>query len=344
MFERLAIVGTGAIGSVIGGYLSRAGRDITLIDTWAEHVDTMNVDGLHVTAENGEFTTSVNAMHLGDVNTVIEPFDAIFLAVKSYDTVWATHFAMRYLKPTGIIISAQNGINDEVIAPIVGYSREIACVITLGAGLYEPAKAIHTGDPQKLSFTLGELNGLPTDRVNALAGMMNDIGPTKVSRNIWGERWAKLAVNSMANPIAASTGLGAAVGGGQKHGVNDVSINIAAEVVKVAQSLGIQVEPISGIPADDYLPTDNAEAMEDLKSRLAEGAGQLGAGRPSMLQDVMKGRKTEIDYLNGFVAARGDMVGVDTPFCDGIVDIVRRVERGEMPCEESNIDPLRAMV
>jgi 2-dehydropantoate 2-reductase len=318
-------------------------RDITLIDTWAEHVDTMNADGLHVTAENGEFTTSVNAMHLGDANTVGEPFDAIFLAVKSYDTVWATHFAMRYLKPTGIIISAQNGINDEVIAPIVGYSREIACVITLGAGLYEPAKAIHTGDPQKLSFTLGELNGLPTDRVHALADMMNDIGPTKVSRNIWGERWAKLAVNSMANPIAASTGLGSAAVR-STPGVNDVSINMAAEVVRVAQALGIQVEPISGIPADEYLPTDNAEAMEDVKSRLAEGASNLGAGRPSMLQDVMKGRKTEIDYLNGFVAARGDIVGVDTPFCDGIVDIVRRVERGEMPYEESNIDPLRAMV
>ena len=303
----------------------------------------MNADGLHVTAENGEFTTSVNAMHLGDANRVGEPFDAIFLAVKSYDTVWATHFAMRYLKPTGIIISAQNGINDEVIAPIVGYSREIACVITLGAGLYEPAKAIHTGDPQKLSFTLGEMNGLPTDRVHALAEVMNDIGPTKVSRNIWGERWAKLAVNSMANPIAASTGLGSAAVR-STPGVNDVSINMAAEVVRVAQALGIQVEPISGIPADEYLPTDNAEAMEDVKSRLAEGASNLGAGRPSMLQDVMKGRKTEIDYLNGFVAARGDIVGVDTPFCDGIVDIVRRVERRELSPEETNIDPLRAMV
>ena len=343
MFERLAIVGTGAIGSVIGAYLSRAGRDITLIDTWAAHVDTMNADGLHISAENGEFTTGVNAVHLGDANKIAEPFDAIFLAVKSYDTVWATHYARRFLKPTGVIVSAQNGINDETIAPIIGYSREIACVITLGAGLYEPAQAIHTGDPQKLSFTLGELNGLPTDRVNALAEVMNDIAPTKVSRNIWGERWAKLAVNSMANPIAASTGLGSAAVR-STPGVNDVSVNIAAEVVRVAQSLGIQVEPISGIPADDYLPTDNAEAMEDLKSRLAEGASSLGAGRPSMLQDVMKGRRTEIDYLNGFVASRGDVVDVDTPFCDGIVDIVRRVERGDMPYAEGNIDPLRAMV
>ncbi len=343
MFERLAVVGTGAIGSVIGGYLARGGRDVTLIDTWAAHVDAMNENGLHITAENGEFTTAVNAMHLGDVNAVQEPFDAIFLAVKSYDTVWATHFALRYLKPTGVIISAQNGINDETIAAIAGFSREIACVITLGAGLYEPARAIHTGDPNKLSFTLGELNGLPTERAQALAEVMNDIGPTKVSRNIWGERWAKLAVNSMANPIAASTGLGSAAVR-SAPGVNDVSINIAAEVVRVAQALGIQVEPISGVPADDYLPTDSAEAMEDVKARLAEGASSLGAGRPSMLQDVMKSRRTEIEFLNGYVAARGDVVGVDTPFCDGIVDIVKRVERGELSTDPANLRPLQDMV
>ena len=343
MFERLAVVGTGAIGSVIGGYLARGGRDVTLIDTWAAHVDAMNENGLHITAENGEFTTRVNAMHLGDVNAVQEPFDAIFLAVKSYDTVWATHFALRYLKPTGVIISAQNGINDETIAAIAGFSREIACVITLGAGLYEPARAIHTGDPNKLSFTLGELNGLPTERAHALAEVMCDIGPTKVSRNIWGERWAKLAVNSMANPIAASTGLGSAAVR-STPGVNDVSINIAAEVVRVAQALGIQVEPISGVPAADYLPTDSAEAMEDVKARLAEGASSLGAGRPSMLQDVMKSRRTEIEFLNGYVAARGDVVGVDTPFCDGIVDIVKRVERGELSTDPANLRPLQDMV
>ena len=108
--------------------------------------------------------------------------------------------------------------------------------------------------------------------------------------------------------------------------------------------MGIQVEPISGIPAEDYLPTDDAEAMEDLKSRLAEGASSLGAGRPSMLQDVMKGRRTEINYLNGYVARRGDEIGVNTPFCDGIVDIVRRVERAELKSDESNIEPLKAMV
>ena len=84
--------------------------------------------------------------------------------------------------------------------------------------------------------------------------------------------------------------------------------------------------------------------MEDLKSRLAEGAGSLGAGRPSMLQDVMKGRRTEIEFLNGYVARRGDTLDINTPFCDGIVDIVKRVERGELKSAESNIEPLKAMV
>ena len=343
MFERLAIVGTGAIGSVIGAYLSREGRDITLIDTWADHVEAMKANGIHITAENGEFTTPVHAMHLGEANTIPEQFDAIFLAVKSYDTVWATHFAMNYLKPTGVIISSQNGVNDEVIAPIVGFSREMACVITLGAGLYEPGYAIHTGDPYKLSFTVGELTGLETERVKALAEVMSDIGVTKVSRNIWGERWAKLATNCMANPIAASTGLGSA-DVRRTPGVVDVAINVGAEVVRVGMSLGIQVEPISGVPAEDYLPTDNAEAMEDVKSRLAEGAGSLGAGRPSMLQDVMKGRRTEIEFLNGYVARRGDALGINTPFCDGIVDVVKRVERGDLTSEEANLEPLKAML
>ena len=77
MFERLAIVGTGAIGSVIGAYLSRAGHDITLIDTWSEHVEAMNRDGLTVTSESEEFTTPVKALHLGEANTILEPFEHI---------------------------------------------------------------------------------------------------------------------------------------------------------------------------------------------------------------------------------------------------------------------------
>ena len=127
----------------------------------------------------------------------------------------------------------------------------------------------------------------------------------------------------------------------QTPGIVDISIKIASEVVRVGTSLGVQIEPISGIDAEDYLAT-GAQEVEDLKSRLAENAKQLGAGRPSMLQDVSKGRKTEIDYLNGYVVRRGAETDISTPMNDAITQLVRRVERGELKPDPENAKFLEA--
>jgi 2-dehydropantoate 2-reductase len=339
MFERLAVLGVGAIGGTIGGYLSKEGRDITLIDPWAAHVDAMKANGLRVTTMDGGFTTPVKAMHLGDIGTVSEPFDLVFISLKSYDTVWGAHLIKAYLKPTGIVVSAQNAINDELIAPIVGYSRDIACVVTLGAGMYEPAHVERTSVTTRHAFTLGELTGMPSRRAQAVADLMSAVGPTKVSTNIWGERWAKLTTNCMANSICALTGLGSA-----EHrltaGVVDASIKIASEVVRVGAALGVSVGPVSGIDAEVYENADDPQVLEEIKTHLAEDAKQLGAGRPSMLQDVMKGRRTEIEYLNGYVAGRGREVGVATPVNEAVVGLVKKVERGEMKSDVSNIEHL----
>jgi 2-dehydropantoate 2-reductase len=334
-FDRLAILGVGAIGSVIGGYLTRAGHDITLIDMWADHVEAMKKDGLRITALDDDFTVPVKAMHLGEVSNVSEPFDAVFLAVKSYDTVWATHFIMRYLKPTGIIISAQNAINDEIIAPIVGYTREIGCVITLGAGLYEPGHAQRTSTPDRHSFTLGEPSGMATERVKALVEIMTAAGPAKVTSNLWGERWAKLATNSMANPVCSLTGIGSAAVRLTPE-TADISVKVASEVVKVGKAHGVEVEPINGIPAAKYEQAGDATVMEEIKSQLAEGAGQLGEGRPSMYQDVLKGRRTEIEFLNGYVARRGKEADVPTPVNEAITRLLKQIELGELKPDIEN--------
>ena len=337
MFERIAVMGVGAIGGIIGGYLTRAGHDVTLIDQWGANVEKIKRDGLHVTAQDEDFTVPANIVHLGEACNITEPFDAIFLAMKSYDTIWATHFILPLLKPTGVVISAQNGINDDRIAPIVGFSRTIGCVITLGAGMYDPGNPIRTSVTSRLAFYLGELSGVKTARIQALADLMSDIGPTKITTNLWGERWAKLAVNSMANPICALTGL---TSGESRStpGVVDITVKIGAEVVRVGTALGVSIEPINGVPAELYVRADeDAEALEELKSSLAETARELGAGRPSMLQDVIKGRRTEIDYLDGYVAARGREVGVPTPACDAITELIKKVERGELKSETGNI-------
>ena len=127
-------------------------------------------------------------------------------------------------------------------------------------------------------------------------------------------------------------------------GAVDASIRIASEVAQVGRALGVEVEPINGIPAETYERCDDAEVMEEIKTGLAEGAAELGAGRPSMLQDVMKGRRTEIEYLNGYVAAKGAEAGVATPVCEAITDLIKRMERGEMKPDVDNINHLEAFI
>ena len=337
MGDRIAVLGVGAIGGIIGGYLTRAGQDVTLIDQWGENVNAIRERGLTVSTQEGDFTVPANAVHLGEVCNIAEPFDLVFLAMKSYDTEWATHFILPHLAGNGVIVSAQNGINDERIGPIAGWSRVLGCVITLGAGMYEPANPVRTSVADRLAFTIGEPSGVESSRAHAVSEMLSVVGPTKVTPNLWGQRWAKLATNSMANPICALTGLSSAASR-ETPGVVDVTINIGAEVVRVGTALGVEVEPINNVPAQQYVDaTEDATALEDLKSQLAETARELGAGRPSMLQDVMKGRRTEIEYLDGYVADRGREVGVPTPACDRITGLLKQVERGDLKSDADNI-------
>jgi len=335
-FEKLAVLGVGAIGSNIGAYLTRAGRDITLIDMWPAHVEEMKRVGLKVTAQDEEFTVKVKAVHLADVCSLHEQFDAVFLSVKSYDSVWAAKFIEPYLKPAGVLVPAQNSINEDWVAPIIGYTRTIGCVVTLGAGLYEPGHVLRTSLPSRPSFALGELNGMMTPRVQELVKALAPAGPTHATANLWGDRWAKLTVNSMANALAGITGMN----GGEMRASPDVfpiTVKIAGEVLTVAEALGVQVEPVGGIPAKAYLDAAHGVGREEVHSKWVERGRILGAGRPSLLQDVMKGRRTEVDYLNGYVVRKGREVGVPTPMNQAVVEVAKRIEAGELKQGPANL-------
>src|SRR5438552_12747872 len=138
VIKHIGILGAGAIGSVVGGLLTKAGRDVTLIDQWPEHVEAMKAKGLRLSGTIGDFVVPVKALHIHELQSVREPFDAIFIAVKSYDTEWATAMPLSYVKPDGVVVDFQNGINDERVAAIAGKHRTLGCVITISAGMYEP--------------------------------------------------------------------------------------------------------------------------------------------------------------------------------------------------------------
>src|SRR5438132_802187 len=205
MSTRIGIIGVGAIGSVVGGLLTKAGHDVTLVDEWADHVEAMKKIGLRLSGTCGEHPIPVRALLIHELQSVAEPFDAVFISVKSYATEWALALGLAYLKkPAGIIVDFQNGINDERVAAVAGRERCLGCVITIGAGMYEPGHAIRT-DRSQVGFKIGEHDGRVTERAERIAKIMCDVAPTKVTTNLWGERWSKLSVNCMANGLAGSS-------------------------------------------------------------------------------------------------------------------------------------------
>jgi len=341
VIKRIAIIGSGAIGSVVGGFLTKAGRDVTLVDQWPEHIEAMKTKGLRLSGTPGDFVIPVKALHIHELQGVREPFDAVFIAVKSYDTEWATALALTYLDPDGVVVDFQNGINDERVAAVAGKHRTLGCVITISAGMYEPGHAMRT-DTGDVGFKIGEQDGKETARARELVEILSAVAGAKLTTNLFGERWSKLAINCMANPLAGLTGLGSLQVRTDPQ-ISAVGVHVGAEAIMVGRAVGHEVEPIYGIPTQRYIDAYDGTGLAKLLEDIAEMARKRGGGEPSLLQDVKKKRRTEIDYLNGYVCDQGRATGVKTPFNDAVVATIRTLGVGFAP-DRKNLDPVIAML
>jgi 2-dehydropantoate 2-reductase len=340
---RIGIIGAGAIGSVVGGLLTKAGHDVTLVDQWPEHVEKMRGQGLRLSGTCGDHLIPVQALHIHEMQRIAEPFEAAFVAVKSYDTEWATALAMQYLrKPDGVVVDFQNGINDHRVAAVAGKERTLGCVITIGAGMYEPGHAMRT-DQGSIGFKIGELDGADSPRARKLAEIMSAVAPTKVTTNLFGERWSKLTVNCMANPLAGLSGWGSAEVRTEPV-PSRIGIHVAAEAIRVGGASGYEVEPIYGIAAQRFVDAAEGRGYAEVAADMAASAKHLTGGRPSLLQDVMRGRRTEIEYLNGYVCAEGRRLGVPTPVNDAVVKTVLSYKVGALKPDPQNLAPITAVL
>ncbi|MYD53783.1 MAG: 2-dehydropantoate 2-reductase [Chloroflexi bacterium] len=334
---RIGIIGAGAIGGVVGGLLTRAGHDVTLFDHWVEHVDEMKQNGLRLSGPLiGDIRVPVNAKHLCEAQEISEPFDLGFVAVKSYDTEWASAFISPLVRDDGAIVDFQNGINDERVAAVVGRERTLGCVITIGCGMYDPGHCIRT-DTRTLGFKVGELDGSDSDRARDIAAIVNSVAGAESTTNLWGERWGKLAVNCMANPIAGLSGYGSGEVRAREE-TRWLCIRIAAEVVQVGRAYGHNIEAVWGIDSQKFVDVANGGDSTELDAELVAGAQALGAGRPSFLQDVIRGRRVEIDALNGWVVEQGQAVEVATPVNQAVAEVVRSFPVGELRSDPANLD------
>jgi 2-dehydropantoate 2-reductase len=346
MEPRIGFMGAGAIGSYLGAYLTREGYDVTLIDPWPEHVETMKANGLRASGSQPEFTVPVRAMHLSEVVNLEEPFDIGFVAMKSYDTEWATMFLKRHVKPTGFFVCSQNGMNDETIARIVGYDRVVGLIMSsISVGLMEPGHVIRGGtvgrDHGHVVFRAGELAGVISPRAQMIAEMLQCIDDSYATANLWGERWSKLATNCMGNALTALSGTPAGVLADLTPRFAVLRDDVAREVVEVGSTLGVNIEPLNGKTAAEWLeyrPDKDARAAPPEAMRSAADYGYPKAWPTSTLQDVIKGRRSEINYLNGYVARRGREIGIETPVCDAIVQVMGQIDDHQIQPVPENID------
>jgi len=341
------MVGSGAVGGYVAGHMVRNGADVTLIDAWPEHVEKMNKDGLSLrgTTEAESHEVPVKAINICEVSNLPKdgPIDIAFISVKSYETQFAASLIEGYLADDGYVVSLQNAINEEAIADVVGAHRVIGCIASsISCGLDGPAlvrRQVPIRGDSYTVFRAGELHGRITDRVQEVAELVGHTDSSKVTQNIWGERWTKLVINSSYNGLSACTGLG---GNDmvRDDGARSVNIRLSAETLRVGKALGFVVGTKKGTTAEQWYAAAEGDkkALQEIEDLLlAEIANRSDGARPSMGQDMLKGRKTEIDAMNGFVVEKASEVGISTPLNAAMVDLVKQCERGEIEPDPKHV-------
>ncbi|RVT96014.1 2-dehydropantoate 2-reductase [Rhodovarius crocodyli] len=335
---RIAIMGAGAVGGYVGAHMVAAGHDVVFIDAWQAHVDAIRDQGLTIRHLRDVPDLTVQAQAVTDVSRARGPFDIAFISVKSYDTVASTAAIAPLLAKDGFVVSLQNGLNEDAIASVVGADRVLGAIASsitvelVGPGLVRRASgkqgAAHT------VFRVGEMTGGASDRARQVGKLLELSDSTTVTDSLLDERWTKLIINAMGNGIAAATGLVSrdAVADDRIRGV---SARLGSEAVRVAQGLGrhlgeiLHLDPETIARAGEGDP--EAKATFDAQRLADTQKPGGGAHLPSMGQDIAKGRRTEIEFLNGLVVTRGRELGIPTPVNAALVEVVKKVEAGQVP-------------
>jgi 2-dehydropantoate 2-reductase len=311
---RVLIAGAGALGSVFGGFLRRAGDDVTLLGR-AAHLDAVARDGLRLDGLWGEHVVR-GFTCAGDPAALRGPFDAILLPVKSYHTEEVARAVAPLLATDGVAISLQNGLgNVETLEAVVGAPRALGARVIFGATIPAPGRARVTvfADPTAIGALLAGAHPARDAAARAWAARIDAAGvPAVYTDALPTLLWAKVFYNAALNPLGALLDLhyGALPEHAESRALMDAAID---EAVAVAAA--------EGVP----LPWPDAAAYrEEFHRRLVPATSHH---RSSMLQDLERGRRTEIDAINGAVWQRGEARGVATPINATLTRLLRTVER-----------------
>ena len=332
---RVAVLGAGANGASIGADLTAAGVDVTLIEQWPAHVEAMRERGLVVHLADGDLEVRPRVVHLCEVATLRRPFDVVLLVMKAYDTRWATQLVCSVLAEDGVVAAVQNGMTTEAVADVVGAGRAVGTVIEVSATMTDPGTVQRHTPPDRSWFAV---DAAPAG--DAVATLLGHSGRVDRFDDIASAKWMKLVSNAGVLVTTASLGL-------PMHdaiavpGMRDVMVRAAREALDVGRARGHAVLPIFGLEASDLAEPDRVpETMLDvLYDRFV-----VPGATTTVLQDWRKGRRSEVDDLNGMVVAEGARLGVPTPVNRAVIEVGHRIERGGIEPSPANVRLLDAAV
>jgi len=329
---RAAIYGAGSLGTILGAFIMKNGGQIDLINRNKAHVEALKANGATVTGTLN-FNQKVNAYTIDEMSGV---YDIIFLMTKQQQNAEVVNFIKDYLAEDGVIVTLQNGIPELQIGEIVGDDRVLGCTVAWGATMQEPGVCELTSSPDSLTFSLGNLTGKPNPHLAEVKALLEMMGPVELDENFIGTRWSKLLINAAFSGMSAVLGTTFGGAAGDKRSRKIVQMLIK-ECIDVCNKGNIRIEPIQGKDVVKLLDYNNPIKKAVSFFIIPIAIKKHALLKASMLQDLEKGKKCEVDAINGVVCAFGRKVGFPTPMNDKVVEVIHRIEAGELTPSFDNL-------
>jgi len=329
--KTIAVIGGGAIGGITAAYLSKAGYDVELVVKHKEKAEQAQKEGLHITGVRGDHYMKVKAV--ADVEQLSGKKDIVLIVTKAYDMPDAARRALPFLKDDSVVVSMQNGICVEALGDIVGAQRSVGCVIGWGSTMM-PDGTLHM--TSEGDFVIGGL--LPDKDVSGLKEVMDHMMTTRISANIIADLYSKMIVNSCITSLGVLSGL--YLGQIMRYRrAREIFIGIIAEAVAVADAMKLRIEPYGG-KLDYYRLIKGEGAAADFRRHLMIRiiGYKYRRLKSSSLQSLQRGKPTEVDYYNGYIAKKGAELGVKTPVNTRIVEMIKEIEAKKRPIDPANFE------
>ena len=332
--DAILIWGAGAIGGTIGAYLARAGHPVVLVDVVAEHVAAINERGLTIEGPIEEFTQRAPSFTPEQLQG---RYRRTLLCVKAHHTPVAAAAMRPFLAEDGYVVSAQNGLNERVIAELVGRERTIGAFVNFGADYLGPGHVFHGG---RGAVVLGEIDGRMTPRLAALHQTLLDFEPAAITTdNIWGYLWGKLAYGALLFATALTNdSIADALALPQYFALYRA---LGAEILRVAAAEDVRPEGFNGFDPAAFQPgADPAATQRSIDEMVAHNRRSAKSHSGIWRDLAVRKRKTEVDAQIAIVAEIAATHGLTTPLIELVVRLIHEIEEARRPIDRANLDTL----